>query len=314
MALKRGGRLLPAGRGFLAALAAVALFWGHSAFVHAHAALGERDFARRRRAARGFLDPDRRDGDDDRRRAGPAARRPPTPGDGRTLGAGPRPFQALRLAWLSAIFGDRAELERYAALALARNEAPAEVHQLVARDAWRRGDAARAAAAYERAIAAAPDEPAPYLGLGVLAARTGDLDAARAAFDRGRGAPPRLGGSRLQRRPRPRPGRRPARRHRRLRAHPRPGARPSARRVRTSPPPAPPGPPLRQALISAKGLLESARISISSEGDPSDDDGSRASSRPAAPWSRACCIAALAAILATVGGSDAGRGRGSGRT
>jgi tetratricopeptide (TPR) repeat protein len=42
-----------------------------------------------------------------------------------------------------------------------------------------------AAAAYERAIAAAPDAPEGYLGLGVLAARTGDLAAARATFDRG---------------------------------------------------------------------------------------------------------------------------------
>src|SRR5207253_9055403 len=32
LALKRGGRLLPAGRWFLAAFAAIALFWLHSAF------------------------------------------------------------------------------------------------------------------------------------------------------------------------------------------------------------------------------------------------------------------------------------------
>lgn len=185
MALKRSGRLLPAGRGFVAALAVVVLFWGHSAFVHAHAALGERNF----RAADGlraaFLD-------------ATAETATMTAADrGRLLaarhhleraerwGLAPGTWQALRLTWLSAIFGDREGLERYAALALERGEAPAEVHQIVARAAWLRGDAPAAAAAYESAIAAAPDAPGPYLGLGVLAARAGDLDAARRAFDRG---------------------------------------------------------------------------------------------------------------------------------
>ncbi len=183
--LKRAGHLLPAGRGFLAALAAVALFWGHSAFVHAHAALGERDF----RAADGlrvaFLDATAETAtmtasDRDRLLAArhhlEAAER---------WGLAPGRWQALRLAWLSAIFGDQPGLERYAALALDRGEEPAEVHQIVARSAWLRGDAPAAAAAYERAIAAAPDAAGPYLGLGVLAARTGDLTAARAAFERG---------------------------------------------------------------------------------------------------------------------------------
>jgi ferredoxin/Flp pilus assembly protein TadD len=185
MALKRGGRLLPAGRGFLAVLGVVALFWGHSAFVHLHATLGAREF----RAAEGlraaFLDATadtatmtaaERDRLLAARRHLEAAER---------WGLVPGQWQALRLAWLSAIFADRDGLERHAALAIGRGEALAEVHQLVARSAWLRGDVPAAAAAYERAIAAAPDEAGPYLGLGVLAARAGDLDAARAAFDRG---------------------------------------------------------------------------------------------------------------------------------
>lgn len=186
MGLKRGGRLRPAGWGFLAASALIALLWGHSAFVHAHAALGERDFAAADGLRAAFLDPAAETAtmtaaERDRllaaRRHLEAAER---------WGLAPGPWQALRLAWLSAFLGgDRAELQRYAALALDRGEAPAEIHQLVARDAWRRGDAAAAAAAYESAIAAAPDDAGPYLGLGVLAARTGDLAAARAAFDRG---------------------------------------------------------------------------------------------------------------------------------
>jgi polyferredoxin/tetratricopeptide (TPR) repeat protein len=183
--LKRGGRLLPAGWGFLAALAVVGLFWAHSAFVHAHAALGERDFAVADGLRAAFLDPAAETATmtaAERSRL-LAARSHLETAERWGLAAGP--WQALRLAWLAAFFGDRGDLERYAALALARGEAPAEVHQLVARDAWRRGDAAAAAAAYERAIAAAPDAPEGYVGLGVLAARTGDLAAARAAFDRG---------------------------------------------------------------------------------------------------------------------------------
>jgi polyferredoxin len=185
MALKRGGRLLPAGRWFLAAFAAVVLFWGYSAFVHAHEALGARAFSSADALRTSFLDP-----------AAETATMTAAERD-RLLSAShhlklaerwglvPTRWQALRLAWVAAIFGDGGGLERYATLAIDRGEAPVEVHQLVARDAWRRGDVRAAAAAYERAIAAAPDEVRPYLGLGILAARAGDLAAARAAFDRG---------------------------------------------------------------------------------------------------------------------------------
>jgi tetratricopeptide (TPR) repeat protein len=185
MALKRDGRLLPAGRGFFAALAVVALFWGHSAFVHAQAALGERDFSAADGLRAAFLDPAAETATmtaADRERLLAARSHLET---AERWGLAPGRWQALRLAWLSAIFGYHGDFEQYAALALARGEAPAEVHQLVAREAWLRGDAPAAAAAYERAIAVAPDTAGPYLGLGILAARTGNLDAARAAFDRG---------------------------------------------------------------------------------------------------------------------------------
>jgi polyferredoxin len=183
--LKRGGRLRPAGWGFLAALVLVGLLWGQSAFVHAHAALGERDFAVADGLRAAFLDPTAETAtmtaaERDRLLA---ARRHLETAERWGLATGP--WQALRLAWLAAFFGDRGELGRYAELAVARGEAPAEVHQLVARDAWRRGDAAAAAASYEEAILAAPDTPGPYLGLGVLKAQAGDLASARAAFDRG---------------------------------------------------------------------------------------------------------------------------------
>jgi ferredoxin len=183
--LKRGGRLLPAGRWFLAVLAAVALFWGHSAFVHAHAALGARGFVAADGLRTAFLDATAETATMTAADRGQllAARRHLETAERWSLV--PERWQALRLAWLSMIFDDRGGLDRYTALALGRGEAPAEVHQLVARDAWRRGDMAAAAAAYERAIAAAPDAAGPYLGLGILAARAGDLAAARVAFDRG---------------------------------------------------------------------------------------------------------------------------------
>jgi ferredoxin len=185
MKLKRDGRLLPAGRWFLAALAVVFLFWGQSAFVQAHGTLGARDFSAADGLRAAFLDPTAETATmtaADRDRLLAARSHLET---AERWGLAPGRWQALRLAWLSAIFGDRGGLDRYAALALDRGEAPAEVHQLVARAAWLRGDAPAAAAAYERAIAAAPDTAGPYLGLGVLAARTDDLAAARAAFDRG---------------------------------------------------------------------------------------------------------------------------------
>ncbi len=185
MKLKRDGRLLPAGCWFLAIFAVVLLFWTHSAFVHAYGALGARDFGAADGLRAAFLDPTVETA------TMTAAERDRLLAARRHLeiaerwGLAPGRWQALRLAWLSAIFGDRGGLDRYAALALARGEVPAEVHQLVARAAWLRGDVPAAAAAYERAIDAAPDAAGPYLGLGVLAARTGDLAAARAAFDRG---------------------------------------------------------------------------------------------------------------------------------
>ena len=185
MGLKRGGRLLPAGWGFVAAFFLVALFWGHSAFVHAHATLGARDFQAADGLRAAFLDATAETATmttDDRDRLFNAKRHLQIVERWSLV---PERWEALRLAWLSAIFGDGPGLDRYAALALDRGEVPAEVHQIVARAAWIRGDIPAAAAAYERAIEAAPDEPGPYLGMGVLAARTGDLPAARATFDRG---------------------------------------------------------------------------------------------------------------------------------
>src|SRR5262249_32307263 len=139
----------------------------------------------RRRAARGVPRSGGRDGDDDRRRARPVARRPRPPGDGRALGPRPQPLAgpAPRLAGgllrrprgPRALRGAGARRRR----GTGRDPPAGGAGRLAP------GDAAAAAAAYERAIAADPGAAGPYLGLGILAAKTGNLAAARAAFDRG---------------------------------------------------------------------------------------------------------------------------------
>src|SRR5262249_32307262 len=110
-----------------------------SAFVHAHAALGERDFHAADGLRAAFLDPA---AETVTMTAAERGRLLAARGHLETAerwGLAPSPWQALRLAWLAAFFDDRGDLERSAGLALAGGEAPAEIHQLVARDAWRRG-------------------------------------------------------------------------------------------------------------------------------------------------------------------------------
>ncbi len=241
MALKRGGRLRPAGYGFLAALAAVALLWGHSAFVQAHAALGERDFAASDGLRAAFLDPTSESATmtaAERDRLLAAHRHLET---AERWSLAPVPWQALRLAWLAAFVGDRAELDRYAALALARNEAPAEIHQLVARDAWRRGDAPGRRRRVRERDRRRPRHARSLSGPG--GAQGPDRRPRRRPRRlRSRaGAPAGLGGSRLQRRPRPRHGRRPATVPSPASSAPSPWIPSIARRARISPPRGPPG-------------------------------------------------------------------------
>jgi tetratricopeptide (TPR) repeat protein/NAD-dependent dihydropyrimidine dehydrogenase PreA subunit len=184
--LKRRGRLRPAGVALAAALGGVGLFWGHSAFVRYQAFAGEGLYGR----TEGL------------RRATPAAPERPAPLSAaeralargavahlervRDWGLVPTAGNAARLAWLYWLLGSSPQLEAAAHDALARGEERYEMERLLGRDAWLRGDLARAVAAYEGAIAARPEEAAPYVELGVALARGGRLDAAREVFDRGR--------------------------------------------------------------------------------------------------------------------------------
>jgi Flp pilus assembly protein TadD/NAD-dependent dihydropyrimidine dehydrogenase PreA subunit len=190
---KRGGRLLPAGWAFVGGMALLFALWVDSGVVRAETALGERGWSAtadlRRTALDATVEPRPLAGAD--RAAVLAARRHLRRVE--RWGLLPSRGVALRLSWLDLLAGATGELRADAARAVARGEEPATVYQLVARDAARRGETQIAMAAYEHAIAAAPESPEPYVALGVTLARAGDLAAARDVFDRGRA---RIGGSR----------------------------------------------------------------------------------------------------------------------
>ena len=184
--LKRGGRLLPAGWAFAAAMTLVAAFWAHSAVVRYHAAAGERAYRQTARLRLSAADVSRP----------PAAL---TAGEDalvartlrhlervRDLGLFATAGNARRLAWTYLLAGSSPELGVHARRAIERGENAAEMHQLLARDADRRGDLAGAVGAYRQAIAAAPDEASSYVGLGIVLARAGDLAAAGEVLERGR--------------------------------------------------------------------------------------------------------------------------------
>jgi polyferredoxin/Tfp pilus assembly protein PilF len=180
--LRRGGRLTAAGRTFVAGLALVAAFWAHSALVRAHTFLGERAYretASLRAAALDLAGEPRAISAGDRAPVGRALHHLERVRD---WGLAPTLGHAGKLSWLYLLAGDSAALARESEAALERGEEPGILHQLVARDAWRRGDAAGAAAGYERAIAADPGAEAPYLALGIVLGESGDLAAAGQVF------------------------------------------------------------------------------------------------------------------------------------
>lgn len=188
--LKRGGKLLPQGRVFVGAIVLLAFFFGHSAVVRAHTHLGDRAFERTEPLRRMLLGAPETE-------PGLPAWASAEAGKGirhllqveqwglvTTLGS------AAKLAWLYAVSGSADECERQARRALARGEMPADMHQLLARTAARRGETAAAVGQWRLAIAARPDLPQAYLALGIFMAQRGDLLAGREVFDRGLAAVP----------------------------------------------------------------------------------------------------------------------------
>jgi polyferredoxin/tetratricopeptide (TPR) repeat protein len=182
---KRAGRLTPAGWGFVGAMALVAVFWIHSAAVHASAALGGRGYDRLAAVRAAALDLDA-EPIPSRAADRAAVRRTLARFErARDWGLAEPPGLSTRLAWLYLLDGSGRELRQAAAAGLARGEDPARLYALVGRDAAARGDFGTAVAAYREALAASPGEPARWVDLGIALARSGDLAAAEETFERG---------------------------------------------------------------------------------------------------------------------------------
>ncbi len=188
--LKLGGRLQPGGVGFLAGMAALALLWSHSAAVRADAFLAERAYARTGPLRAGMLDlatPRRSLTGGQRAEVDLALQRLERVEEWGLLPTRGNAMQRASLYWLAG----SPEVGEAAATALRRGEGVSEMHQLLAREAWARRDAASAIAALERAIAAAPHQAGPYGSLGLVLAEGGRPAEAAEAFERGLAALPR---------------------------------------------------------------------------------------------------------------------------
>jgi tetratricopeptide (TPR) repeat protein/ferredoxin len=186
--LKRGGRLLPAGRLFVAVLAGIALFWAYSAWLKVEAIRGVAAFAETARP----------------RQAGLAIATDAAPPSTAEVGAARRAAAHFgrvsrwglfrwrgadsALAWSAWISGDRAQFRTASARAMARHDSPYEMLLLSARDAAEGGNLAGLTAAGERAIALDPARFEAYAGVGMLLARAATPDALATAasfFERG---------------------------------------------------------------------------------------------------------------------------------
>ena len=180
--LKRLGKLQRAGKLFLLFGALGGSFWIHCATIQTLQFLGERSY-RETVAARQdslTLNEDRRRLTTEEEEAASAARDLLT----RSLDWGllPTPGIARKVAWASFLVGPLEHLQNYAELALARNEAPAEMHEILARDAWARGEGVQAREEYRRAIEASPSQTGLYVNFGLVIAYQGDLERAASIF------------------------------------------------------------------------------------------------------------------------------------
>ena len=186
--LKRAGKLLPQGHVFVVAVVLLLALLMHSAAVRWQTWLGDRAFAKSEPQQQIFLgspgvpftiSPEAKSaavlGIENLRKVDAWGLVP-------TLG------NAAKLAWLNALAGDHAASAAHAAVALARNELPAQMHQLLAHSALQRGDREFAISAWKRSIELRPDLSEAYLALGSYLAQTGNLAGGREVFDLGRQA------------------------------------------------------------------------------------------------------------------------------
>ncbi len=176
--LKVRNQLQPAGRALLALVGGLTLVVLASAVVQTSERLGDHATRHLRAAYRDSLgvieEPRRltREEQSAARRARDHFLR------ARKWGLAPTPGLARKIAWTTFLVGPLDELQRSATQALARGEAPVEMHELLAHDAWSRQDHATALHHYEAARAVAPGQGRLALHLGVVAARAGKLERA----------------------------------------------------------------------------------------------------------------------------------------
>lgn len=181
--LKRGGRLLPAGRLYLAMMALLLVFLLHSAVLRWHDSRADAVFQQAQAARVALLAAPGQtlqpsDADRTRLRSGlDSLKRVEDWGLFVTYGA------AARRAWLAALLGEVSELPQYTELAIARGELPAEMYQLRAHAALLRGNSADAISFWHRAIELAPEHAEPALALGLYLAQSGSVDGALTVFD-----------------------------------------------------------------------------------------------------------------------------------
>lgn len=183
--LKEGGRFSKSGLGALALLVAVFLFWAHSASMHALAALGESDLRATVGLQRAALDVTGAPVVLDREARQAVERARGRLGSLERWGLVETPGNAAALASLDLLAADSEALRRHARRALARGEEVGRMHQLLARDAWARGDLEAAVADFESALAANPENGPAFVQLGILLAQNGRLEAADEVFERG---------------------------------------------------------------------------------------------------------------------------------
>jgi tetratricopeptide (TPR) repeat protein len=183
-ALKRAGKLRPAGAGFLAVSALVALAWVHCAAVQAALQIGQWRYHALDRARSAALGDEPPPVSGSERVAAAAAAR--WLGRAQRWGALPQPQLDLPLAWAAYFLGDEPALvARSRALGEAGDPDAAMALVLLGRRSEARGDGQAAVAAYRAAIDADPQGPVGYLRLGLLLARAGDLAAAGDSFAAG---------------------------------------------------------------------------------------------------------------------------------
>ena len=186
-ALKRAGRLLPAGQVFAAAFGMLALFWVYSGWLKFEVLAGQRALgatARLRQAALQIAEDPAPPTAEERAAAREAVGR-----FGRVERWSLFPWRGLDsgLAWSCWLAGDLPGFRAASARAITRHDAAYEMLLLTASDAAGRGDLGGLTLAGERAIALEPGRFEAYAGAGILLARSGSqsLPAAGSFFERG---------------------------------------------------------------------------------------------------------------------------------